>query len=55
VKENAPPPTAPEAAAFLLREYCEHREHFRMFEDFDVAVAAMQHRLTTIWIKPESR
>jgi len=26
----------------LLREYCEHREHFRVFEDFDAAMAAMQ-------------
>ncbi len=37
-----PPPLATEAATLLLREYCEHREQFRIFEDFDAAMAAMQ-------------
>ncbi|HXV84922.1 MAG TPA: hypothetical protein VEG60_34180 [Candidatus Binatia bacterium] len=33
---------ASEAATFLLREYCDHREHFRMFDDFESAMTAMQ-------------
>lgn len=33
---------APEAATLLLGEYCEHRENFHMFEDFEAAMAAMQ-------------
>jgi hypothetical protein len=42
VKEKAAPSSATEAATLLLREYCEHREHFRMFDDFDCAMAVMQ-------------
>lgn len=34
--------TEPERAAHVLREYCDHREHFRIFDDFDSAMAAMQ-------------
>jgi hypothetical protein len=39
---GVPPEAAPEAATLLLREYCEHREHFRVFDDFDNAMARMQ-------------
>lgn len=47
MNENAPAPAAPEAATLLLREYCEHREHFRIFDDFDIAMAGMQATVDT--------
>jgi hypothetical protein len=42
VNEIPQVPGAPEAAMLLLREYCEHREHFRMFDDFEAAMTTMQ-------------
>jgi len=43
LSENAGTFTAPEAATHLLREYCEHREYFHVFDEFDSAMAAMQN------------
>jgi hypothetical protein len=42
VNSNALSSTEAELATLLLREYHDHRDHFRMFEDFDNAMAGMQ-------------